>query len=471
MKLAFIFRGDNVRFSQDNRNYVDVFSCYENWKNTLFSNLIEHDIIFITYESDIIQKIKDIIKPKHLILVPKISQYSNFINIIEFMKDYKDEYTRFIILRCDHAYKLPILLWPKWNSEGITILNRDVHWPSQKYYSDVLFICDSMNTIAFEDSLKTIDQSCGNLHAIGTYLYNNNIPFNLMYDEYYHMDAHPLTELFSVINKKASPITDVSHWNCNIVPSKLYVSGGKTGDLIHALSVIHANWINGNGKGILTLSNSHGGDAFSLGLEQTYNEIKPILLEQEYIQDVTLSPNNSNLINLNNWRNHRAKQPWPVLLSSVYNIDTSLSAKSWIHLPESYNRYPELNNKTVLHHSLIRSNNLFPWESIIKQNDCIFITCNQNEYSAFRCKDSVDVLVASNLVDFASMIYSSKCFVGNMSMPCALAWAIGKPLLCAVSPDPVDQLYYMCDHISWFKDLKCYSLNTVKDILVLNEFN
>jgi hypothetical protein len=56
-----------------------------------------------------------------------------------------------------------------------------------------------------------------------------------------------------------------------------YVSGGKTGDLVHVLSVIHANWINGKGKGILYISDRHGGDHFTLGVYKTCNDIKPIL--------------------------------------------------------------------------------------------------------------------------------------------------------------------------------------------------
>ena len=253
-----------------------------------------------------------------------------------------------------------------------------------------------------------------------------------------------------------------------------YISGGRTGDLIHVLAVIHARWLNGHGKGILYLTELFGGDKFTLGVDKTYNEIKNILKKQEYIEDVLLYnnsiPNNfnnfNNFINLNLWRNYFTvlKSPWPLMLSSVYNLDMTQSSSSWIKLDDSYNKYPSLQDTVVLHHSLERYNNTFPWEKIISQNKCIFITCNKKEYDGFQWKSKVDVMVANDLDDFASMIYSSKCFVGNMSMPCALAWALGKPLLCALG-NADEQPFYMCKYISWFKDKNTFFLDNISNIL------
>jgi len=55
----------------------------------------------------------------------------------------------------------------------------------------------------------------------------------------------------------------------------LYITGGRLGDLIHVLAVIHANKV----PAILYITNdrSFGGDIFSHGLEATYAELRPLL--------------------------------------------------------------------------------------------------------------------------------------------------------------------------------------------------
>ena len=301
MKVALIFRGDNISNQQGDRSYIDALSCYGKWKTNIFDNLTnnshEYDIIFITYDSSIISNIREIFNPKDIILIPRESQYHNLINIVEFMKNNENNYDRFVILRCDFTYRIPIVLWPKWDNTGIIVVNRDVHWPSLKLYSDILFICDSSSIYNFENAVLSIKDH-KTLHAIPKYLYDNNIHFTLMYDEYYHMNAHPLHILETIHNNEPTHITDISQWNPGInltdisqsnpginetdisqlnpginETDKVYVSGGKTGDLIHVLLVIYANWINGKGKGILYLSDNHGGDGFSLGINQTYNDI------------------------------------------------------------------------------------------------------------------------------------------------------------------------------------------------------
>jgi len=385
------------------------------------------------------------------------------------MKNNENNYDRFVILRCDFTYRIPIILWPKWNNTGIIVVNRDVHWPSKKLYADVLFICDSSSIYNFENAVLSIKDH-KTLHELPKYLYDNNIQFTLMYDEYYHMNAHPLHILETTHNNDPTHITDISQWNPGtnneIIPkTNIYLSGGRTGDLIHVLSVIYANWVNGKGKGILYISDRHGGDNFSLGVNKTCDDIKPILMHQEYIQDVIMYTNQdlSTFINLNEWRNYiHLKFNWFDMLSHVYKIN--MFNVKWIHLNESYNKYPELKDIIVIHHSLERKNNDFPWEKIISNNKCIFITCNINEYNNFKYKHLIEPYIANNLVDFVSMIYSSKCFIGNMSMPCALAWAIGHPLLCALG-NSSEQPFYMCPYISWFKDTQTYNIHTVKDLL------
>jgi hypothetical protein len=185
----------------------------------LVKNGHEYEIVFITYPSEIIESIKEIINPKHIFLYEQETQSKNFTDCITFMTNNQTLYDRFVILRCDFRYNLYISQWPKWNETGIILVNKDVHWPTRKLYADVLFIVDSSHLkcfdVAFHSSIY-----CNSIHGLGGYLYNNNIPFHLMYEDYYHILDHPLHSISSLeqepdlqIRKQSESIKDISHWN------------------------------------------------------------------------------------------------------------------------------------------------------------------------------------------------------------------------------------------------------------------
>ena len=58
----------------------------------------------------------------------------------------------------------------------------------------------------------------------------------------------------------------------------IYISGGLLGDFIHQLSVINENYIKLGRKGILYIANNIGGDNFTFGLQQTFDDTYNICL-------------------------------------------------------------------------------------------------------------------------------------------------------------------------------------------------
>jgi hypothetical protein len=226
MKVCVIFRGDNVRdgINNNNRKYIDILICWENIKKTIYDDLIKNgdscDIAFITYNSEKINEIKEIIKPTYLEIHNKLRQNDNFGSVISFIDKVHHNYDRFVILRCDIIYRYYITQWPKWKEKGIFLINKDVHWPREKLYSDILFLFDSEYFNQFKEAYYSTVYS-NNIHVLGTYLYNNNIDFHLLYDTYHHMVNHPFFVLASVedINIDLSnplipePLHDVSQWN------------------------------------------------------------------------------------------------------------------------------------------------------------------------------------------------------------------------------------------------------------------
>lgn len=117
-------------------------------------------------------------------------------------------------------YRIPITSWPKWNETGFITVNKDVHWPTQKLYADIVFIIDKEYTETFFASWNyAIEEK--STHYVTQYYYMNDIPFHLMYNGYFHMHInHPLHSLASYeaepdLNNYILPneILDVSEWN------------------------------------------------------------------------------------------------------------------------------------------------------------------------------------------------------------------------------------------------------------------
>lgn len=227
MRILVIFRGHNVRgatHTPHERAYVDILKCWSNIHLSIINdlnNLHTVDIAFITYDSEIIHLIKEIIQPKYINLFPCISQRENFREVLKFIKVNEDSYDRFIVLRCDIVYKNYITKWPKWDYKGIILLGKDVHWPTQKLYYDILFIIDS-STIDILLSLGDSIYHGENMHALGRALEINNINFKIMYDDYYHVTDHPIIDIASVNEipvfdkpyvDNAKKLDDISKWN------------------------------------------------------------------------------------------------------------------------------------------------------------------------------------------------------------------------------------------------------------------
>ena len=210
MKIALLFRGENVRDNKTGRNYCDALMCMENWKTTLLDDLREKghsvDVFFITYESTILDSLRNsVLQPKDIIIHPKISQTENFKNVLAFMEARKHDYDRFVILRCDFAYRYKITQWPKWNNGGIILVNKDLTWPTTMLYNDILFIVDSYMLLDFTIAF-TNDKYRNTLHHIGRYLQYSKTPFSLMYPDRYLMDNHPLHALVST-----EPLPDLTN--------------------------------------------------------------------------------------------------------------------------------------------------------------------------------------------------------------------------------------------------------------------
>lgn len=202
MKICIIFRGENVRPN------VKLDKNIENWNSTIFNDLknnnriTSHYIAFITYESDMLDYLISNINPNEVILYPYRnnddgqSQIHNFDKVNNYIQKNKNAFDRFVILRFDIIYNIPITQWNCWDSYGIILPSKDITWNSTLLYNDIIFIIDKDYDI-FNEAVKYM-MNLNNVpkhlryshhdstpHNIGQFLYFNKYNIILMYEMEY----------------------------------------------------------------------------------------------------------------------------------------------------------------------------------------------------------------------------------------------------------------------------------------------
>lgn len=209
-KICVIFRGENERPS------VNMHLNINNFQKYIFNNLKDNnyifDIIFITYESILLNNLIEKMQPKQVLLYKKncdtgkynTGQIDNFNEVNNFILKNLNEYDRFVILRFDIVYNIPICNWNNWYQNGIIIPSKDMSWNQTKFYNDLIFIADKEHIKNFNDAVEymmkvnilplqiKLSDHVAMPHHIGQYLYLNNITFYLMYDEIIDARYHPL---------------------------------------------------------------------------------------------------------------------------------------------------------------------------------------------------------------------------------------------------------------------------------------
>lgn len=225
-----------------------------------------------------------------------------------------------------------------------------------------------------------------------------------------------------------------------------FICKGALGDLIHLLSVIYIRWVQTGNKGVLVI---YDDGEFRKNVISTYNDIREFMLRQKYIGGFHLTTkevvnNIKDTVDLNKWRMspYVWKGDWNFILSMTYHIPMPLVP--WI----SHVQKPEFSTKIVIHTTSTRNYDLFPWESILTKNDeCVFVSCYEEEYDRFKHKHLVDFHKANGFDDFVNIIGSCKYFVGNQT--CSLAVA------CALNKQCLAELYHGAD--IFYKSLSTYT--------------
>jgi hypothetical protein len=223
--------------------------------------------------------------------------------------------------------------------------------------------------------------------------------------------------------------------------------GGKLGDFIHALYVVKC--LSAELKSDVYISPY--GDMFSYGLVGTYNDIYNVIKHQPYIDNFLLYTGGdiNDFINTSNFFKSDLlyKATWYEIYQKCNNIvENKFENEPWL-TGLDIKEYDIYKDKVIIHFSEARSDNTYDelLLNIIKNNDCIFISNRDSEYENFKFKNLLPFKKCNGFTEIFSIIEKCKFFVGNQSMPLAVAHGLFKShlgFLYSVNEIYLDALHY-----------------------------
>jgi len=247
-----------------------------------------------------------------------------------------------------------------------------------------------------------------------------------------------------------------------------FLVGGRMGDFIQVLYVVQQYYEQTGKKGNVYITDDlrYGGDIFTRPLKNLYEELFPIIIQQEYINKFEIFDNQTNnFINLNDWRlPEYLKQenfPWIDLFTKTYLQEfKNLTHKAWI-------KYSGIDlsfkDKVVIHRTHRRvTENEVNWEQLIKDNKCIFVAFDETPYNEFPYKDMLPFHKIDSLSEYCSILNSCKFYVGNLTGPTSIAHAMDIPRLIELCD--IDSIHYITEE-RYFKELNWISNIMPKPIL------
>lgn len=210
-----------------------------------------------------------------------------------------------------------------------------------------------------------------------------------------------------------------------------FLLGGRMGDLIHALWVVK----NTPGRHDLYITDRRDlhSDGFVYGLGKTYTELLPVILSMPSCKSFDIYYD-EDCINLSMWRRHAYSASWTQLLSNTFGPDPN--GEPWI-ICEKKAAWKDI---IIIHRSIPEARKGYNWELIMSKYEgrCVFIG-TPAEYDSFDFK--VPYYEPVDLYEYFTIINSCKFFIGNQSMPLAIAHSLGTPRLAMLNE--VDKIHYV----------------------------
>lgn len=217
-----------------------------------------------------------------------------------------------------------------------------------------------------------------------------------------------------------------------------YVSGGMIGDFIHQLSVVYETYRKTGRKGQLFIADRGG--PFRRGVVQTFHDIRAVIESQPYIASFSVYQGEPADEDLTRWRGHPTlyHSSWAKIFSDTYQVPWG--TKPWITVA------PDTNYRDVTFLSMSPSRPCadLDFKYIISKlpGTVVFLETEDGQVNYFMKRFnifSIPILRSTAFAHLASVIAGCHTFVGTLSMPLALADALGVKRIALMAVDANDR--------------------------------
>lgn len=225
--------------------------------------------------------------------------------------------------------------------------------------------------------------------------------------------------------------------------------GGKLGDFIHSL-VIPEYLFRKDG----ILSNiyicNHAQEVFASGLENSYNELLPIVINQPYVNSFHIYRKQQDSVtfdyDLTTFR--KSEKLYTTSWNEFYlweYVDASIKIPfnhSWLTTEEN-EQYKDLLliNRNFL--PMINDNANKFYENYIDgyEGKAYYVCSYLEQYEQFPLKNKVPLIYLPKLKDMVNAIGSCKHFLGNLTATAAIATATNRNRTIEIFSDPIGEKY------------------------------
>lgn len=241
----------------------------------------------------------------------------------------------------------------------------------------------------------------------------------------------------------------------NKSPANILI-GAKMGDFMHCMYVPFHLWKNHNIKSNIFISEI--GDKFDNGLDGTFNDLKPILEQQEYVADFKIWDGQHIDYYTPLFRNEKYvyTKCWKDLLCSLFLKDEKPLNGGWL----KFNEQEKLTNTLVINRrNRTEFTKMFKnaYQLEIKKFSKVIFAGSKKQYDEFELKDLCEHFEPKSLSEWFSIISKGTFFLGNQSGPAAIACALDVPRLIEILPSLDGAHYYeefYSDNLSFINPFK-----------------
>ena len=216
--------------------------------------------------------------------------------------------------------------------------------------------------------------------------------------------------------------------------------GARMGDFIHCMYVPYHLWKTRGIKSNIFISEV--GDVFDHGFKQTFEELTPIIMQQEYVESFQAWNGQHIEYYTPLFRNNKYlfKKCWKEMLLSIFFNDEKPLEGGWMTFnePNKFEKTLVINRRNKNEYFPVVKNS---YELEIAKFSKAIFAGGANQFKEFGSNHLCEHYSPQSLTDWFSIISKGSFFLGNQSGPAAIACALDIPRLVELLPT-VDAIHY-----------------------------